>query len=120
MGPLGTLPAPTITDIGPRLGLYQRWALVQGIQLHFWDRWQKDYLHNLQVRSKWHKDERNLLIGDLVIVKEPTPSLTWKTARVVEVHPGEDNVVRVATVRDAEVKLYKRPAAKLCLLPLHI
>lgn len=120
MGPLGTLPAPTTASIGPRLGLRQRWALVQRIQLHFWERWQKDYLHTLQVRSKWHKDERNLLIGDLVMVKEPTPPLTWKTARVVEVHPGEDDVVRVATVRDADGNLYKRPAAKLCLLPLDI
>jgi len=120
MGPLGTLPAPTTSSIGPRLGLRQRWALVQRIQLHFWERWQKDYLHTLQVRSKWHKDERNLLIGDLVMVKEPTPPLTWKTARVVEVHPGEDEVVRVATVRDADGNLYKRPATKLCLLPLDI
>jgi len=80
MGPLGTLPAPTTSSISSRLGLHKRWALVQRIQLHFWGRWQKDYLHTLLVRSKWHKDERNLLIGDLVIVKEPTPPLTWKTA----------------------------------------
>lgn len=118
MEPLVTVPSPENSDDIPILGLRQRWTLVQRVQQHFWDRWQKEYLHTIQMRSKWHKDEPNLVPGDLVIVQEPTPPLSWKTARVTEVYPGDDNVVRVAAIRTADGKTFKRPAVKLCRLPI--
>ncbi|CAI6375632.1 unnamed protein product [Macrosiphum euphorbiae] len=118
MEPLVTVPVPDPLHPGPRLTLQQRWTLVQHIQKHFWDRWSKEYLHTISVRSKWGKDKCNLEPGDLVIIKEPTPPLTWKTARVMEVHPGEDKIVRVATVRTANRTVIKRPVVKLCRLPL--
>lgn len=51
-------------------------------------------------------------------MKEPTPPLTWKTTRVTEVFFGDDNIVRVANVRTADGIIIKRPAVKLCRLPL--
>lgn len=118
MEPLVTVPSPESPDIKPVPGLRQRWTLVQRIQQHFWDRWQKEYLHTIQMRSKWQKDEPNVVTGDLVIVQEPTPPLSWKTARVTEVYSGDDNVVRVATIRTADGKYFKRPTVKLCRLPI--
>ncbi|KAH0948990.1 hypothetical protein HN011_006811 [Eciton burchellii] len=32
-----------------------RWQLVQALQEQIWRSWSKDYLHSLQVRSKWSK-----------------------------------------------------------------
>ncbi|XP_027849396.2 uncharacterized protein LOC114128975 [Aphis gossypii] len=116
--PIVTMPTPDTIKTLPKLGLHQRWKLVQQLQQHFWERWQQEYLHTIQTKSKWNKIETNLALGDLVIIKEPTPPLTWKTARVVEVFPGEDKIVRVANVRTAEGKIVKRPAVKLCRLPL--
>ncbi|KAH0822661.1 hypothetical protein GEV33_000130 [Tenebrio molitor] len=37
--------------------------------------------------------------GDLVVLKEATPPLTWKLGRVTAVHPGADDIIRVATVK---------------------
>ena len=39
----------------------------------------------------------------------------WPLAKVIEVHPGTDGLVRVATVKTAS-GIYKRPTAKLALL----
>ncbi|CAI6348389.1 unnamed protein product [Macrosiphum euphorbiae] len=112
------MPTPDTIKTLPKLGLHQRWKLVQQLQQHFWERWQQEYLHTIQTKSKWNKIETSLAPGDLVLIKEPTPPLTWRTARVVEVFPGEDKIVRVANVRTAEGKIVKRPAVKLCRLPL--
>lgn len=39
-----------------------------------------------------------------------------KMGRIHELHPGEDGVVRVVTVKTA-TNLLQRPVAKLCVLP---
>jgi len=80
--------------------------------------WSKEYLHTISVRSKWGITQCNLEPGDLVIIKEPTPPLTWKIAQVIEVHPEKDKIVRLATVRTANRTILKRPVVKLCRLPL--
>jgi len=118
MGPPASIPQPYTQDHPLAYNLRQRWTLVQQIQLHFWQRWQKKYLQTLQTRNKWQRPDSNLVVDDLVIIKEPTPPLTWSTARVVKIYPGEDKVVRVANVKLANGKTLKRPVVKLCPLPL--
>ncbi|CAI6347668.1 unnamed protein product [Macrosiphum euphorbiae] len=44
------------------------------------------------------------------------PPTLWKMGRVEEVHPGEDGVVRVVSLRTSDGTL-KRPVVKLALLP---
>ena len=39
----------------------------------------------------------------------------WAIARVVDVHPGQDNVVRVVTIRTS-TGTYKRPVTKVAVL----
>lgn len=72
----------------------------------------------LQVRTKWRlKGESSIQIGDLAIVKEDNLApVYWKLGRVVEVHKGPDDVVRVATVQTS-LGTYKRSITKLCSLP---
>ena len=36
----------------------------------FWTRWRRGYIQNLQVRTKWNKEQRNLAVGDIVLMKD--------------------------------------------------
>ncbi|XP_071055150.1 uncharacterized protein [Onthophagus taurus] len=109
---------PDIDLMQSRINRLDRWQLLQRMVQDFWARWKRDYLHTLQQRSKWNKKSLNLAAGDLVIIKnEQQPPLKWDTGRIIEVHPGKDGIVRVATVRTSTGVL-KRPATKLCPLPI--
>jgi transposase InsO family protein len=97
-----------------------RWQHVQKIYQHFWARWSKEYLSSLQERSKWKRQQINLKIGDIVLIKEDNlPPLHWKMARVIEVHSGKDGIVRVATVNTASGNV-KRAVHRLCPLPSNV
>lgn len=77
------------------LYLRKRWRRVQLLSNHFWTRWKKEYLLNLQQRQKWTKDQRNAKINDIVLLQEDTtPRNQWRMAKVVEVYPGKDGRVR--------------------------
>ncbi|XP_046142906.1 uncharacterized protein LOC123988104 [Osmia bicornis bicornis] len=83
-------------------GGHKRWALVQKLIEHFWRRWSKEYLGQLQHLPKWRKALPNLQLGTLVLLKEDsTPPTKWPMARVVKVHEGKDGLTRVATVQTA-------------------
>lgn len=61
---------------------------------------------------------RNASVGDLAVLKDETlPPLKWSMVRVVNIHPGDDGVVRAVTVRNSQRKVCKRPSIKLALLP---
>ncbi|CAA9997912.1 unnamed protein product [Nesidiocoris tenuis] len=95
-----------------------RWQLVQNLTQHIWDRWNRDYLSSLQQRAKWRQAQDDLQVGSLVVVREDNlPPLLWRLGRVTDVHRGQDNHVRVATVR-TQRGLIKRGIAKLCPLPI--
>lgn len=114
-GPLVSLPEIPLTDtyLPPK----ERWQLLQKMTQSFWKIWQRDYLHTLQQRCKWFKDQVNVQVGDIVtIVEQNLPPLEWRFGRVVELHPGSDGVVRVVTLRTAK-GLLRRPVVKICPLP---
>ena len=55
-------------------------------------------------------------INDLFLIKEDNVKRgQWPLGRVVEVHAGEDGVVRVVTVQTSK-GTYKRPAVKILRL----
>ena len=94
----------------------RRWKQVQYMADVFWKRWTKEYLPTLQIRQKWHSIERNLEENDLVLAVEPMQHRNqWPLARVVEVYPGRDGLVRSAKVKMMNSE-YRRPVTKLCLL----
>lgn len=95
-----------------------RWQYVERTRQQFWKRWSAEYLHQLQQRTKWKRNEGPPIeTGQLVVVKEEgLPPQAWLLSRITEVHPGADNVVRTATVKTAR-GIFKRPASKLCVLP---
>lgn len=110
------IPDLNVTEIP--INRLNRWQMIQRSFQDFWRRWSLEYLNNLQGRSKWKNTKENLKINDLVIIKEDnTPPLRWKLGRVVELHPGSDDLIRVATIRTSSGNI-KRSISKICKLPM--
>ena len=104
------------TLLPEKLSLLKSWNLCQALVQQFWDRWSREYLKELQGRSKWRLARDNLLPGDVVILKDDhTFSCYWPMAKVVETYPGKDGLVRVAKVKTS-TSILKRPVTKLSLL----
>jgi hypothetical protein len=94
-----------------------RWSHVQQMVQRLWRCWSNGYLHQLQQRNKWKEIQPNVMIGDLVLVKEDDlPPLVWKKAVISDIHAGRDGLIRVVTLRTAK-GTFKRPITKICLLP---
>lgn len=116
--PMTTIPEPNILHI--RESRLSRWQLVTQMFQNFWHRWSREYLHHLQQRNKWSTEKKPLKVGEIVIVRdELMPPIKWKLARVVNLHPGADGIVRVATVKTAAGEL-RRSIVKLSVLPIEI
>lgn len=115
--PFTTLAEPSLLDVNTNR--LSRWQQLQQIKEQYWVRWRTDYLNELQIRKKWNQEESVIKPGMLVLIKEDNlPPLSWKLARIKEVHPGKDNIVRVATLRTPNGEL-KRSISKLCPLPFY-
>ena len=112
--PLEALPDPPSTFASK--SYLRRWNLCQTLTRHFWKRWSTDYFASLRKFNKWHNLSTNLKINDLVLLKEDgiIPA-RWPLGRIVTVHPGRDNQVRVVTVKTA-TGIYRRPIVKIALL----
>lgn len=96
----------------------KRWQHLQKVRQDFWRRWQREYLAELQRRTKWTSGEKNLQPGSLVLLKEDNlPPLQWAIGRITDVYPGSDNIVRVVGVQTAG-GTFKRPARNVCPLPI--
>lgn len=57
-----------------------------------------------------------MAVGDIILLKEDGIAPTkWPIAQVMMVHPGNDGLMRVATVRTTR-GMYKRSVSKIALL----
>ncbi|XP_076664989.1 uncharacterized protein LOC143367249 [Andrena cerasifolii] len=94
-----------------RQNQFNRYQLIQQVVQHFWTRWHVEYFYELQQRSKWKPSVADVLqVDTLVVIQEDNTSpLKWHLCRILELHPGSDNVVPVATI--------KRPVIRICVLP---
>ena len=94
----------------------RRWRQIQYLADQFWIRWTKEYLPTLQTRQKWTSKERNMEVGDIVLLVDNTiPRGKWQTGRVMETTPDKLGAVRQVTVKTSR-GLLRRPIAKLCLI----
>ena len=76
----------------------------------------REYLPELQRRTKWRGEQRDLCIGDLVlVVDEMCPRGLWPLALVLEVQVGRDGHVRSARLKSRSA-IMVRPITKLVLL----
>lgn len=107
-----TLPPGTFL----RSDLYarRRWKQVQYLADLFWSRWTKEYLLLQQERQKWTSIKKNLKIGDIVLVVDPTaPRGSWLLGRVLEVKPDVKGLVCAVKVQ-TKTSVLERPITKLC------
>ena len=90
-------------------------ALVDG----FWKRWSRDYVAALQARPKWRKEEKNLEVGDIVmLVDEQCRRSDWRTGRIVST--DGDELVRTVSVRTNDGKVFLRDRTKVVRLELDL
>lgn len=93
--------APPQLKVGIKLSNHRnRWIYVQTLHQQLWERWNTEYLIELQQRHKWQENSENAKTGDLVAVKdEDMAPRNWLVGKIEEVHTGNDGNVRVATIR---------------------
>lgn len=115
--PLSSVPEPSYLEV--KENLLDKYQAIQKKLQHFWIRWSREYITELQTRSKWRVTfQEQLIPGALVLVKEnDLPPLKWLMGRVTGVFPGADGIVRTASIKTLN-GLYQRPVAKLCVLPM--
>ncbi|XP_071493377.1 uncharacterized protein [Diadema antillarum] len=100
------------TDIYAR----RRWRQVQYMADIFWRRWLKEYLPQLQERQRWVCRNRNIQVGDVVLVVDDTlPRNVWPMGRIQRTIPDREGLVRRVEVK-TKTGVYLRPISKLCLL----
>lgn len=69
-----------------------------------------------QNRQKWNKPQRNLEVGDIVIIKdETTPRCDWPLAIVRETEKDKSGFVRAVKVK-TQHSVLRRPVCKLVLV----
>ncbi|XP_046608758.1 uncharacterized protein LOC124299539 [Neodiprion virginianus] len=113
---LNTIPEPSLIEVPVQR--LSHWQHSRQMLEHFWKRWSTEYLQSFQNLSKWQTHHGNIKIGSIVLVKnENLPPSVWPLAKVIEVHPGTDGLVRVVTVK-TKSSVLKRPIVKLCVLPV--
>ena len=92
--------------------------MIYKVRQHFWNRWHKEYLNELNVRHKWTIGQHPINLNSIVLLKEENvPSMEWCMGKVIEVHPGADGIIRTVTVKTT-TSVSKRGVKKLALLPI--
>ncbi|XP_041968453.1 uncharacterized protein LOC121735983 [Aricia agestis] len=111
---LTSMPTPNLTDCNE--SHLQRYARVEKLRQHFWTRWQKEYISEMQQRRKWKENHGSLKVGDLVLIHEDfVPPLGWRLGRVTRLFPGVDGISRVADIATTR-GIVRRPLVRLCPL----
>ena len=96
---------PDDTELADTLPVTKRYRLVQHVTKIFWNQWSKEVSPRLLVRQKWHTKSRNLKVGDLVMVCEPTKvKAKYKLVVVDAVKTSADGHVRSATIRYTNIQ----------------
>ena len=93
----------------------KRWKSVQALANMFWTRFIKACFPTLQEREKWNKITRNFVISDIILVKnENIPRSFWPLARIINVHVGNDGIVRSCKIK-LDNNILRGTCDKLCL-----
>ena len=80
--PLKAYPETTLLQ---EPSLLRRWTMCQAMVHHFWCRWSREYLQQLQSLPKWRNAIPNLQIGDVVVIKEDNAFTShWPLAQLFQ------------------------------------
>lgn len=97
-----------------------RYQRIAYFKQQFWELWKRDYLHQLQQKTKWVKPTANTIKDQLAFIHEDnTPPQLWLLGRIIATYPAADGHVRVVELKTKR-GILKRPIHKIALLPLSL
>ncbi|GFS61484.1 integrase catalytic domain-containing protein [Trichonephila clavipes] len=74
--PITSIPEPNLIDVNENR--LSRWEKITKVVQCPWKKWKSDYLNTRQARSKWITEKNDLMIGQMVLIKEDfLPINTW-------------------------------------------
>ncbi|XP_022111521.1 uncharacterized protein LOC110990731 [Acanthaster planci] len=77
-----------------------QWKMVQILADRFWKLWRLRSLQSLQQRRKWISPERNMAVGDVVMLRDKDVSRNrWPLGTVDSVSPGDEGLVQEVHIR---------------------
>jgi len=98
------------------LGLKDHYKFVQRLAGEVWEEWIRHYMPTLMARHKWQHLQRNLKVGDVVLlVDQNQPRNRWLMGRIGDVIKGRDGLVRRVVVKTNHGE-YERPITRCVLL----
>lgn len=115
----GPIIAPLTNEVQYKnISFMKRWKLVQEMAETLWQNWSKECVINMFERKRWKVPIANIKVDDIVLVKHETLVRTkWPLARVLNVFPGKDGLVRTVEVL-MHGSRFMRSIQKLCILPI--
>ena len=112
------LVAPPIDpDITERSSIRGKWQKAQFLLKRFWTQWKKEYLLDLQARTKWQDHNTpKAKVGDIVLIMDDNqPPMHWTMGKIDSLITGNDGIPRIANVKTAH-GVIQRLVRKLCPL----
>ena len=91
---------PDSSSVVEKLPMNSRFRAISHVSTSFWERWCTLVAPGLVVRQKWHKESRNIQVGDLVMIADSGKIKgKYKLGIVVATTLSGDGLVRSATVQ---------------------
>ena len=91
---------PDDAQLVEHLPMATRYRLIHHVSVTFWEKWCVLVGPGLVLRQKWHQKSRNLKVGDLVMIADPSKfNAKYKLAIVAAVNISDDGFVRSIIVR---------------------
>ena len=80
---------------------------------HYWSRLLKNFVPELNRRTKWQQANAELKEDDVVwLYKDFTPQVFWPIGRIVEAHVSRDGVAKSFDIKTS-TGIVQRPAVRL-------
>ena len=87
--------------------------LTQTLLDHYWSRLLKEYIPELNKRTKWQRSNDELDEGDIVcVLRDFTPRGIWPLGRIAIAHRGSDGIARSFDIQTS-TGMVQRPAVTL-------
>ena len=116
----GTIPELKFENVSK----VKRMKFLHSVAVEFWDKWRVVAFPSLVPQFKWHKTQRNLQVGDVVLLNDEEARVAdYRLGLVIGTKPSKDGLVRSVKVkcihRNEEkltVSYLDRPIHKLCCI----
>ena len=96
----------------------RRWRRLQEIVNGFWQRWMKELIPSLAGRKKWHREKRDIEVGDIALMISPDNERgKWPLGIIKTCTRGKDERVRRVEI-EVDGKSYDRGIKSICPLEL--